>query len=120
MVSSETVEYGDPITPTFTQVLTVDDVQADADAFGLGINPASADIDLASFVTLDVSGDPAVGFYDDGLITSGEVLPYDGMSFMSTPGDRPSMRSPSHPLLPGPPARPWRTRTSVRGAFRSG
>ncbi|GAB5506110.1 MAG: hypothetical protein Rhirs2KO_12730 [Rhizobiaceae bacterium] len=86
-VSDVSIAYGNPFTPTISQTLTVNGVLADANAFGLGINPATAQAALAGFVPVDGGGNPAVGSYIDGLITTNETVPYFGMSFTTDPGD---------------------------------
>jgi filamentous hemagglutinin family protein len=86
-VSDVSIAYGNPFAPTISQTLTVNGVLADANAFGLGINPATAQAALAGFVSVDGGGNPAVGSYIDGLITTNETVPYFGMSFTTDPGD---------------------------------
>lgn len=86
-VSDETIQYGDPLSPTISQTLTVNGTQVDPIAFGLGINPATAQSALAALVTIDAAGNPVVGFYGDGLVTANETIPYFGMIFTTSPGD---------------------------------
>jgi hypothetical protein len=86
-VSSHTINYGETFSPTIAQTLTVNGIQVDPNAFGLGINPATAQWAYAPFVVIDAGGNPVSGSYPGGLTTTNEFLPYFGMSFVTIPGD---------------------------------
>jgi filamentous hemagglutinin family protein len=118
-VSSHTINYGETFSPTIAQTLTVNGVQVDPNAFGLGINPATAQYALASFVTTDAAGNPLAGFYDDGLTTGNEFLPYFGMSFVTMPGDL--TVTPLTTVVGGDNPIPTATNSGIGGmcAFRS-
>lgn len=86
-VSDETIAFGQTPAPTLSQILAVNGISVDPLAFGLGINPATADTAIATSVVLNGFGNPLPGFYSGGLTTQNEFLPYFGMAFTIDPGD---------------------------------